>query len=156
MDGLSISQATQSALETLPRDAQGQVTVQPMIRSDNGSGYLSREFGELLEYHRLTHRRIRPHCPEENRITERANRTLREYLDQVDITSKHQAEEELKKLIRHYNDTRLHSSLGFNPPAVYCRGNPAAVDEDRKTKLQHARHRRKEAILKIHQRTLPT
>lgn len=154
MDGLSISQAAQAALETLPRDEHGKVAIQPMIRSDNGSGYISREFGEVLEYHRLTHRRIRPHCPEENGITERANRTLREYLDEVDVTTRQQAEEELKKIIDRYNHERLHSSLGFKPPAVYYRGNPAAVDEDRQVKLRQARHRRKEANLKIRQRTL--
>ena len=155
MDGLSISQAAQTALETLPRDTEGKATIQPIIRSDNGSGYISREFGELLDYHDLTHRRIRPHCPEENGITERANRTLREYMDGVDLNTKHRAEEELKKIIDHYNHIRLHSSLGFKPPAVYYRGNPEAIDERRAVKLRNARHHRKEANLRIHQRTLP-
>jgi transposase InsO family protein len=155
MDGLSISQAAQAALETLPRDADGKATVQPIIRSDNGSGYISREFGEVLDYHQLTHRRIRPHCPEENGITERVNRTLRESMDEVDISTKQRAEEELTTIIDRYNQVRLHSSLGFKPPAVYYRGNPEAIDEQRAVKLRHARHRRKEANLKIHQRTLP-
>ncbi len=155
MDGLCISQAAQAALETLPRDRNGKVQVQPEIRSDNGSGYISREFGEVLAYHQLAHRRIQPHCPEENGITERANRTLREYMDGVDISTKPRAEEELKKIIDRYNHERLHSSLGFKPPAAYYRGNPAAIDEQRAVKLRNARHRRKEANLKIHQRTLP-
>jgi transposase InsO family protein len=155
MDGHSISQAAQAALETLPRDQEGKVTVQPIIRSDNGSGYISREFGGLLDYHQLTHRRIRPHCPEENGITERANRTLREYMDEVEVHTKPQAEAELTRIIDRYNHERLHSSLGFKPPVVYYRGDPAAVDDCRRLKLQQARHRRKEANLKIRQRTLP-
>lgn len=155
VDGLSISQAAQAALETLPRDADGRAKVQPIIRSDNGSGYISREFGEVLTFHQLMHSRIHPHCPEENGITERANRTLRECMDEVDIGTKELAEEALKKIIDRYNNERLHSSLGFKPPAVYYRGDPGALDEQRATKLRQARHRRKEANLKLQQRTLP-
>lgn len=77
MDGRSISIAAQRALEDLAMNEQGQVTTRPTIRSDNGSGYISREFGGLLEHHGLTHRRIKPHCPEENGVMERCNRTLR-------------------------------------------------------------------------------
>ena len=39
MDGHSISVAAQRALETLDMNDQAQVTTQPIIRSDNGSGY---------------------------------------------------------------------------------------------------------------------
>jgi transposase InsO family protein len=155
MDGIAISTAAQAALETLPCDATGKITVQPIIRSDNGSGYISHEFGSVLEYHGLTHRRIRPHCPEENGIMERANRTLRESMDGVDLHNKLQAEEELRKIIDRYNHKRLHSSLGFKAPVVYYRGNPEAIDEQRTLKLRQARHRRKEANLKLKQPTLP-
>ena len=154
MDGWTLSTAAQQALQTLPRDNEGRVTVQPLIRSDNGSGYISREFGEVLEYHRLTHRRIRPHCPEENGVMERANRTLREKLDECELTSRLEAEAALEQIIENYNQVRLHSSLGFKPPTVFYRGNPAAIDEARKQKLIQARHHRKEENLKLKQRTL--
>jgi putative transposase len=155
MDGHRISVAAQAALETLPRDEQGKVTIQPMIRSDNGSGYVSKEFGSLLEFHGLNHHRIRPHCPEENGVMERANRTLRESLDEQEIKDRYEAEAALKKIIDHYNHQRLHSALGFKAPVVFYRGNPSQLDEQRRLKLSQARHRRKQANLGIRQPTLP-
>src|SRR5690606_12282729 len=103
MDGARLSFAAQKALETLPRDEQGGIAVRPKIRSDNGSGFISREFHSLLEFHGLTHHRIAPHCPEENGIMERANRTVREALDGIELESRFQAEDTLKSIIEHYN-----------------------------------------------------
>ena len=51
MDGATVSVAAQAALETLPKDAEGKLLVKPEIRSDNGSCYISREFGGVLDEH---------------------------------------------------------------------------------------------------------
>ena len=155
IDGPSLSLAAQRALETLPRNAQGEVMVKPKIRSDNGSGYISKEFHGLLAYHGLTHHRITPHCPEENGIMERANRTLREALEDIDLENRFKAEDTLKSIIEHYNTERLHSALGYLRPVDYYRGNPSRMHESRRRKLMQARHRRKQINLGIRQRTLP-
>jgi transposase InsO family protein len=155
MDGVTLSTAAQRALETLPRDAAGELSVRPEIRSDNGSGYISKEFHGLLEHHRLTHHRITPHCPEENGVMERANRTFREALEEVEPANRFEAEDALRRIITHYNEERLHSSLGFLRPVDYYRGNPRVLHEDRRRKLSQARHHRKQINLGIHQRTLP-
>jgi transposase InsO family protein len=155
MDGRSLSIAAQAALQTLPLDNEGRATVQPMIRSDNGSGYISKEFGSVLEYHRLVHNRIRPHCPEENGVIERANRTLREKLDELELKSRSEAQEALSSIVEHYNTVRLHSSLGFKPPATFYRGNPDELDSNRALKLRLARHHRREENLKLKQKTIP-
>jgi len=155
MDGRSLSIAAQAALQTLPLDSQGRATIQPTIRSDNGSGYISKEFGSVLEYHRLVHNRIRPHCPEENGVIERANRTLREKLDELDLQSRLEAQEALSSIVSHYNTVRLHSSLGYKPPVMFYRGNPEELDSDRALKLRLARHRRREENLKLRQKTIP-
>jgi putative transposase len=155
MDAITLSTAAQTALQTLPMDADDRVTIQPIIRSDNGSGYVSREFGELLAHHGQVHHRIRPHCPEENGVMERANRTIREKLDEHEVNSRKEAEEVLKAIISNYNNERLHSSLGFKTPATcYC-GNPDALDQARRQKLREARHRRKEENLRLKQRNFP-
>jgi transposase InsO family protein len=39
----------------------------PEIRSDNGSGYISKEFKVVLKENGLDHHPIKPHCPEEPR-----------------------------------------------------------------------------------------
>lgn len=155
MDGHSISTAAQRAIETLPTDPDGKLTVTPTIRSDNGSGFISGEFVGLLSHHELTHHRIRPHCPEENGVQERFNRTLREGIEEHDLESRYDSMEVISKLISHYNDVRLHSSLGFQTPATWYRGNPSSVERARRLKLTQARHRRKQINLGIRQRTLP-
>lgn len=160
MGGHSVSVASQAALETLPRDAAGQLLVKPEIRSDNGSCYISKEFHGVLEHFQLTHVKIKPHCPEENGIMERSNRTIREALDEKELehdpaANRYQAEDTLAGIIQWYNTERLHSSLGFLRPIDYYRGNPELMHEARRKKLAAARHRRREQNLKLRQPTLP-
>lgn len=155
MDGHSISVAAQRAIETLPTDVAGEVLVKPVIRSDNGSGYISQEFGGLLSHHGLTHHRIKPHCPEENGVMERCNRTLREAIEEHELTGRYDAEQVIGELVTHYNEIRLHSALLYQTPATWYRGNPEHIAEARRRKLAQARHRRKQFNLGIRQRTFP-
>jgi len=155
MDGASVSLAAQRAVETLPRDERGELQVRPEIRSDNGSGYLSKEFHQVLEHHRLSHVKIKPHCPEENGVMERSNRTVREAWEQeVPPEDVEAAVKLLKKIQRWYNQERLHSALGYLRPVDYYRGNPQALKEERRVKMAQARHRRKEINLGLKQKTL--
>ncbi len=155
MDGHSISLAAQRALETLDRNREGKITTKPIIRSDNGSGYISREFTSLLAYHELTHHRIKPYCPEENGVMERCNRTLREAIEVHDLVGRYDSEKAIGDIIGHYNEERLHSALEFQTPATWYRGNPKQVTAARRLKLCQARHRRKQFNLGIRQRILP-
>jgi len=154
MDGPSVSLAAQAALERLPRGDDGQRLVAPEIRSDNGSGYVSAEFRGVLAEHGLSHHRIKPHCPEENGLMERAYRTFREALEGEELTNLLQAQDVLARLVRWYNEERLHSALGFLRPVDYYRGEPGHLHEARRVKLRAARHRRKEVNLQIRQRSL--
>lgn len=98
----------------------------------------------MLEHYRLTHVKIRPHCPEENGIIERSNRTVREALEEAEPASRYEAEVALGRIIHWYNHERLHSSLGYLRPSDYYRGVPQALHEARRKKLAAARHRRRE------------
>jgi putative transposase len=155
MDGATVSVAAQAALEQLPKDTEGKLLAKPMIRSDNGSCYISREFGGVLDEHELSHRRIKPHCPEENGLMERANRTLGEALEEEDLTDYLQAMKVIDRLIRWYKERRLHSALGFLRPVDYYRGDPTELYAQRRGKLIAARHRRREKNLRLRQPTLP-
>jgi putative transposase len=155
MDGATVSVAAQAALETLPRDSEGRLLQRPAIRSDNGSCYISREFGSVLDEYELSHRRIKPHCPEENGLMERANRTLGEALEEEELTDCLQAVKVIGRLIRWYNEERLHSALGFLRPVDYYSGDPEELYAQRRQKLAEARHRRKEKNLRLRQPTLP-
>jgi len=155
MDGKTVSLAGQAAIDQLPKGADGKPIDKPVIQSDNGSGYIAREFLLVLKENGLSQHRIKPHCPEENGTMERANRTLRERLEEEELTDLLQAKDVLAKVIRWYNDERLHSSLGYLPPVVYYRGNPKTRHEERRRKLAEARHQRKEKNLELKQRTIP-
>ena len=61
----------------------------------------------------------------------------------------------LARLVRWYNESRLHSALGYLPPAVVYRGNPEERKADRRRKLAQARHHRRERNLGLQQGTLP-
>ena len=155
MDGITISVAAQAAIDTLPKGEDGQPVDKPEIRSDNGSGYISKEFKVVLKENGLGHHRITPHCPEENGLIERLHRTLREEMDGEALTNLLEAEKVFGRVVRWYNDKRLHSALGFLAPVDYYRGNPSERYAARRIKLAQARHQRKEKNLELEQRTLP-
>lgn len=156
MDGDSLSLAAQAAIETLPRGADGLPLSRPQIRSDNGSGYISKEFRIVLAVNGLDHQTIRPHCPEENGLIERSNRTIREALEEHDPGDVHEAERLMKRIVDWYNGKRLHSALGYLRPVDYYRGEPKRLHEARRQKLAQARHHRKETnLFGLRQRTLP-
>jgi putative transposase len=156
MDGLSVSAAAQKAIETLPRGADGKPSAPPEVRSDNGSCYVSKEFRVVLTENGLGHHRIHPHCPEENGLMERANRTLREGLEgEEEPNNLLEAAASMARIVRRYNETRLHGALGYLPPLEYYRGDPEARFEQRRRKLFQARHRRRERNLNLRQGTMP-
>ena len=155
MDGLTVSLAAQTAIETLPKGPDGKLTVTPEIRSDNGSCYISKEFRVVLQENGLGHHRIQPHCPEENGLMERANRTMRESLEGEEPSDLLEAEGVMRRIVRRYNEVRLHSALGYLSPREFYRGEPSRRFEERRVKLFQARHRRRERNLQLRQGTLP-
>jgi putative transposase len=148
MDGDTLSMEAQRAIEKLPEGAK------PCIQTDNGSGYVSREFHITLGASGVGHVRIHPHCPEENGLVERAHRTLGEMLDAYEVGSYDEARERISGIVRYYNTERLHSGVSFLRPADMYRGEPEKLLEERGRKLRLARHRRREANLGLRQSTL--
>ena len=66
-----------------------------------------------------------------------------------------QAQGVMARIIKRYNEERLHSALGYLRPVDYYRGDPQAKKEARRLKMAQARHRRRERNLNLEQPTLP-
>jgi putative transposase len=148
MDGDSVSMEAQVAVDGLPEG------VRPVIQTDHGSGYISGDFKRVLTENGLGHQLIRPHCPEENGLIERIQRTLGEKIDEYDLEEYHQAKEVISKIVRWYNEERLHSGIHFLRPIDVYRGNPEQILEERRRKIAEARYRRKEENLRRRQTSL--
>jgi hypothetical protein len=86
---------------------------------------------------------------------ERANRTIDEALEGEDLEDHLQGVKAMAKIVRWYNERRLHSALGFLCPVDYYRGNPEEKMMVRRKKLAEARHHRREKNLQLRQPTLP-
>jgi putative transposase len=150
MDGHTISLAAQEALDRLPPGAT------PVIQTDRGSGYVSREFKLVLSERGIGHHRIRPHCPEENGMIERLQRTLVEKVAEYELVDYASARDVVAGIIRWYNEDRLHSAINYLRPIDVYRGEPEKILEQRRRKLADARAQRKEENQRRRQHRLPT
>ena len=61
-----MSLGCQKPLETLPRNESGEMLARPEIRSDTGSGFISKKSYGVLDNYGLTRVKIRRNCPQEN------------------------------------------------------------------------------------------
>lgn len=149
MDGMTVSIEAAAALAKPGRAGT------PVIQSDHGSGFISREFAETLSEFGVTHKKIRPHTPTDNAEIERYHRTLDERLAEVEGADFATTAEGIARIIDRYNHERLHSALSFLCPVDWYRGNPAVLLAERRRKLQQARETRKQENLQLRQRLIP-
>ncbi len=137
MDGSSVSLGAERALSTLGNGSK------PVIQTDNGSCFISRDFKAVLSAKGVGHHRIRPHCPEENGKIERFHKTLKNAICDYELDSLAEARKVINGIIHHYNNERLHSSLNYLRPVDFYRGDPEKLLEKRKLKISQARLRRR-------------
>jgi transposase InsO family protein len=112
------------------------------IVSDNGSQFTSADFKALVRQFELQHIRIRTYHPESNGTIERFHRSTREALEDADLRNLSHARELIGRWVKHYNESRLHASLQYLPPAEYFSGEPQCRLDDRLYKLERARRQR--------------
>jgi transposase InsO family protein len=110
---------------------------------DHGSEFVNRDVAAVIKAHNLIDIKTKPRHPESNGIVERFNGTVREESDNDYGGNYLQAESIIGQLIQHYNEERLHATLGYMAPATWHRGQPEEVRTERARRIAAARAHRK-------------
>lgn len=97
----------------------------------------------VIKTHNLIDIKTRPRHPESNGIVERFNGTVWRDSDEDYGNNYLQAEATIGKLMQHYNEERLHAALGYMAPAMWHRGKPDEVRDERARRIAAARAHRK-------------
>ena len=136
LDGKSVAIELQTALEA----TQGAT---PRVVHDHGSEFVNRDVAAVIKAHNLIDIKTRPRHPESNGIVERFNGTVRAETDNDYGANYLHAEAIIDKLIEHYNEERLHATLGYMTPATWHRDRPQQLREERARRIAAARAHRK-------------
>ena len=88
-----------------------------IIRTDNGSQYVSRKFKEAILLLGARQEFIWHHTPQQNGHVESFHKTLKkEYLWPHEFENFQSAQVRITKAFEDYNDSRIHSALGYITP----------------------------------------
>ena len=136
LDGKSVATELQAALEATQ-------AAKPRVVHDHGSEFVNRDVAAVIKAHNLLDIKTRPRHPESNGIVERFNGTVRAETNDEYGANYFQAEAVIAKLMQHYNDERLHATLGYMTPATWHRGQPEQVRQERARRIAAARAQRK-------------
>ena len=102
------------------------VNVQRLM-TDNGSGYRSRAFGEVLADAGVTHLRTRPYRPATNGKAERLNLTIEQEWAYARAYASNQARlADLPAWLHYYNHHRPHRALGERSPMQLLNNVPGS------------------------------
>ncbi len=94
----------------------------------------------------MTHVRTSPYYPQSNGKLERVNKTIKVECIRPGVPlSMEDAKQLVGKYVEHYNTVRLHSTIGYITPVARLMGRHAAIFNDRRGKLEHARRARQES-----------
>lgn len=132
-------------VETILQRARERVVgATPRIISDNGPQFVARDFKRFIRLVGMTHVRTAPYYPQSNGKIEAWHKTLKvttirpnkpETLDQ--------ARRLVAAFVERYNETRLHSSIGYLAPADKLAGKEEEIWQQRDRKLEAAREARR-------------
>jgi putative transposase len=116
----------------------------PRIISDQGAQFKSREFKTFITLWQASHVMTSPYYPESNGKLERFHRTLKEQAihPKTPLTLE-DAKRLVGEFIDYYNQTRLHSAIGYIAPHDRLAGRQDQIHASRDKKLEAAREARK-------------
>lgn len=103
-----------------------------VLLSDNGAGYLSRQFGEYLRLVGVRHIVASPYHPQTNGKMERYHRTIKGDIGLVPYEMPSGLREAIKDFIEYYNYRRYHEGLGDVTPYDVYSGRHLEIIQRRK------------------------
>ena len=123
----------------------------PTIISDNGSAFIARDFKLFLREAGMSRVRTSPYYPQSNGKMERWYRTLKnDAIRRFQPSTPDQARAVVERFVHHYNQVRLHSSLGYITPADMLAGKETEIWKGRDAKLEAAREARRLRRQRLH------
>jgi putative transposase len=137
MQEIDVEVILQRAREKFP-DAR------PRIITDNGPQFISRDFKEFIRIAGMTHVRTSPYYPQSNGKIERYHRTIKgDCIRVTTMWSIEDARRAVTEYVKHYNEVRLHSAIGYVTPQTKLKGKEQEVFQERDRKLEAAREERR-------------
>jgi len=103
-----------------------------MLLSDNGAGYLSRQFGDYLRLVGLRHIIASPYHPQTNGKIERYHRSIKGELSLLPYEMPGELEKAIAAFIDYYNYRRYHEGLGDVIPCDVYTGRHIEILQARK------------------------
>jgi transposase InsO family protein len=114
-----------------------------VLLSDNGSGYLSRQFGDYLRLVGIKHIIASPYHPQTNGKIERYHRTIKGELNLVPYEVPGDLEKAIAEFVKYYNYRRYHEGLGDVTPYDVYTGRHLEVIQRRKEAKSRTLHARR-------------
>jgi putative transposase len=117
----------------------------PRLITDNGPQFIAKDFKEFIRIAGMTHVRTSPYYPQANGKIERWHKTLKGDCIRTKVPlSLDDAQRIVSDWVRYYNESRLHSAVGYITPNDMLLGHDKAIHAERDRKLAEARERRKQ------------
>ena len=102
------------------------------LLSDNGSGYVSRAFGDYLHLVGIRHILAAPYHPQTNGKLERYHQTIKRDVNQVPYEVPADLEAAIATFVSYYNYRRYHKALSNVTPSDVLRGRREEILQRRK------------------------
>lgn len=129
----------------LQRAKEKYPNAKPRIISDNGPQFVAKDFKEFIRLAGMTHVRTSPYYPQSNGNLERWHKSFKVEGWRPGLARTYEEGWRLtEKYIRHYNEERLHSAIGYVTPKDRLEGREQEIWKRRDEQLENARvHRAK-------------
>jgi len=114
------------------------------LLSDNGSGYVSRAFGDYLRLVGIKHILASPFHPQTNGKVERYQQTLKGEINQIPYEMPSDLRQAIESFVEYYNHQRYHEALENVTPANVYHGRRDYILARRKEAKQRILQARKE------------